>query len=149
MTGVQTCALPIFNLTNEMDKEPELIYSNFLIPKLGKVFKLNLIKKLALIQRIAESFNIKTIYAAIELKRHEITSYTLRAISLLIASGRLTKLYLPYRNAEGVLFLIDRMEGMSYLGALFHDVPFEIHHFKNDKEQMHAIWTREIGRAHV
>ena len=131
------------NLTNEMDKEPELIYSNFLIPKLGKVFKLNLIKKLALIQRIAESFNIKTIYAAIELKRHEITSYTLRAISLLIASGRLTKLYLPYRNAEGILFLIDRMEGMTYLGALFHDVPFEIHHFKNDKEQMHAIWTRD------
>ena len=131
------------NLTNEMDKEPELIYSNFLIPKLGKVFKLNLIKKLALIQRIAESFNIKTIYAAIELKRHEITSYTLRAISLLIASGRLTKLYLPYRNAEGILFLIDRMEGMTYLGALFHDVPFEIHHFKNDKEQMHAIWARD------
>jgi hypothetical protein len=131
------------NLTNEMDKEPELIYSNFLIPKLGKLFKFNLIKKLALIQRIAESFNIKTIYAAIELKRHEITSYTLRAISLLIASGRLTKLYLPYRNAEGILFLIDRMEGMTYLGALFHDVPFEIHHFKNDKEQMHAIWTRD------
>ena len=44
--------------------------------------KFNLIKKLALIQRIAESFNIKTIYGAIELKRHEITSYTLRAISL-------------------------------------------------------------------
>ena len=131
------------NLTNEMDKEPELIYSNFLIPKLGKLFKFNLIKKLALIQRIAESFNIKTIYGAIELKRHEITSYTLRAISLLIASGRLTKLYLPYRNAEGILFLIDRMEGMTYLGALFHDVPFEIHHFKNDKEQMHAIWTRD------
>ena len=131
------------NLTNEMDREPELIYSNFLIPKLGKLFKFNLIKKLALIQRIAESFNIKTIYAAIELKRHEITSYTLRAISLLIASGRLTKLYLPYRNAEGILFLIDRMEGMTYLGALFHDVPFEIHHFKNDKEQMHAIWTRD------
>ena len=131
------------NLTNEMDKEPELIYSNFLIPKLGKLFKFNLIKKLALVQRIAESFNIKTIYAAIELKRHEITSYTLRAISLLIASGRLTKLYLPYRNAEGILFLIDRMEGMTYLGALFHDVPFEIHHFKNDKEQMHAIWTRD------
>ena len=131
------------NLTNEMDKEPELIYSNFLIPKLGKLFKFNLIKKLALIQRIAESFNIKTIYGAIELKRHEITSYTLRAISLLIASGRLSKLYLPYRNAEGILFLIDRMEGMTYLGALFHDVPFEIHHFKNDKEQMHAIWTRD------
>ena len=131
------------NLTNEMDKEPELICSNFLIPKLGKLFKFNLIKKLALIQRIAESFNIKTIYGAIELKRHEITSYTLRAISLLIASGRLTKLYLPYRNAEGILFLIDRMEGMTYLGALFHDVPFEIHHFKNDKEQMHAIWTRD------
>ena len=131
------------NLTNEMDKEPELIYSNFLIPKLGKLFKFNLIKKLALIQRIAERFNIKTIYGAIELKRHEITSYTLRAISLLIASGRLTKLYLPYRNAEGILFLIDRMEGMTYLGALFHDVPFEIHHFKNDKEQMHAIWTRD------
>ena len=131
------------NLTNEMDREPELIYSNFLIPKLGKLFKFNLIKKLALIQRIAESFNIKTIYGAIELKRHEITSYTLRAISLLIASGRLTKLYLPYRNAEGILFLIDRMEGMTYLGALFHDVPFEIHHFKNDKEQMHAIWTRD------
>lgn len=32
------------NLTNEMDKEPELIYSNFLIPKLGKLFKFNLIK---------------------------------------------------------------------------------------------------------
>ena len=131
------------NLTNEMDKEPELIYSNFLIPKLGKFFKFNLIKKLALIQRIAESFNIKTIYGAIELKRHEITSYTLRAISLLIACGRLTKLYLPYRNAEGVLFLVDRMEGMTYMGALFNDMPFEIHHFKNDKEQMHAIWARD------
>jgi hypothetical protein len=131
------------NLTNEMDKEPELIYSNFLIPKLGKLFKFNLIKKLALIQRIAESFNIKNIYGAIELKRHEITSYTLRAISLLIASGRLTKLYLPYHNAEGILFLINRMEGMTYLGALFNDMPFEIHHFKNDKEQMHAIWTRD------
>ena len=31
------------NLTNEMDKEPELIYQNFLIPKLGKFFKFNLI----------------------------------------------------------------------------------------------------------
>jgi hypothetical protein len=131
------------NLTNEMDKEPELIYSNFLIPKLGQFFKFNLIKKLALIQRIAESFNIKTIYGAIELKRHEITSYTLRAISLLIASGRLTKLYLPYRNAEGVLFLVDRMTGLTYMGSLFNDMPFEIHHFKNDKEQMHAIWARD------
>ena len=131
------------NLTNEMDKEPELIYSNFIMPKLGKLFKFNLIKKLALIQRIAESFNIKIIYGAIELKRHEITSYTLRAISLLIASGRLSKLYLPYRNAEGILFLVDRMEGMTYLGALFSDMPFEIHHFKNDKEQMHAIWARD------
>jgi hypothetical protein len=126
-----------------MDKEPELIYSNFLIPKLGKLFKFNLIKKLALVQRIAESFNIKTIYGTIELKRHEITSYTLRAISLLIASGRLTKLYVPYRNAEGILFLVDRMEGMTYLGSLFHDVSFEIHHFKNEKEQMHAIWARD------
>ena len=131
------------NLTNEMDKEPELIYQNFLIPKLGKFFKFNLIKKLALIQRIAESFNIKTIYGAIELKRHEITSYTLRAICLLIASSHLTKLYLPYRNAEGVLFLVDRMEGMTYIGSLFNDMPFEIHHFKNDKEQMHAIWARD------
>ncbi len=130
------------NLTNEMDKEPELIYPNFLVPKLGKFFKFNLIKKLALIQRIAESFNIKIIYGAIELKRHEITSYTLRAICLLIASGHLTKLYLPYRNAEGVLFLVDRMEGMTYIGSLFNDMPFEIHHFKNDKEQMHATWTR-------
>ena len=131
------------NLTNEMDKEPELIYPNFLVPKLGKFFKFNLIKKLALIQRIAESFNIKIIYGAIELKRHEITSYTLRAICLLIASGHLTKLYLPYRNAEGVLFLVDRMEGMTYIGSLFNDMPFEIHHFKNDKEQMHAAWTRD------
>ncbi|MEY2865612.1 MAG: hypothetical protein RLZZ83_855, partial [Pseudomonadota bacterium] len=131
------------NLTNEMDKEPELIYPNFLVPKLGKFFKFNLIKKLALIQRIAESFNIKIIYGAIELKRHEITSYTLRAICLLIASGHLTKLYLPYRNAEGVLFLVDRMEGMTYIGSLFNDMPFEIHHFKNDKEQMHATWTRD------
>jgi len=131
------------NLTNEMDKEPELIYPNFLVPKLGKFFKFNLIKKLALIQRIAESFNIKIIYGAIELKRHEITSYTLRAICLLIASGHLTKLYLPYRNAEGVLFLVDRMEGMTYIGSLFNDMPFEIHHFKNDKEQMHAIWARD------
>ena len=131
------------NLTNEMDKEPELIYQNFLIPKLGKFFKFNLIKKLALIQRIAESFNIKTIYGAIELKRHEITSYTLRAISLAIASGRLTKLYLPYRNAEGILFLVDRMAGMTYQGSLFQEASFEIHHFKNDKEQMHAIWARD------
>ena len=131
------------NLTNEMDKEPELIDANFLIPKLGKLFKLNLIKKLALIQRIAESFNIKIIYGAIELKRHEITSYMLRAISLLIASGKLTKLYLPYRNAEGILFLIDRMEGMTYQSALFHEASFEIHHFKNDKEQIHAIWARD------
>ena len=131
------------NLTNEMDKETELIYPNFLVPKLGKFFKFNLIKKLALIQRIAESFNIKIIYGAIELKRHEITSYTLRAICLLIASGHLTKLYLPYRNAEGVLFLVDRMEGMTYIGSLFNDMPFEIHHFKNDKEQMHATWTRD------
>ena len=131
------------NLTNEMDKEPELIYSNFLIPKLGKLFRFNLIKKLALIQRIAESFNIKTVYGTIELKRHEITSYTLRAISLLIASGRLSKLYVPYRNAEGILFLVDRMEGMTYLGSLFNDVSFEIHHFKNEKEQMHAIWARD------
>ena len=131
------------NLTNEMDKEPELMHSNFLIPKLGKLFKFNLIKKLLLTQRIAESFNIKTIYGAIELKRHEITSYTLRAISLLIASGRLAKLYVPYRNAEGILFLIDRMEGMTYLGSLFHDTSFEIHHFKNEKEQIHVIWARD------
>ena len=131
------------NLTNEMDKEPELIYQNFLIPKLGKFFKFNLIKKLALTQRIAESFNIKTIYGAIELKRHEITSYTLRAISLAIASGRLTKLYLPYRNAEGILFLVDRMADMTYQDSLFQEASFEIHHFKNDKEQMHAIWARD------
>ena len=131
------------NLTNEMDTEPEAIYSNFLLPKLGKFFKLNLIKKLALIQRITEGFNIKTIYGGIELKRHEITSYTLRAIALLIASGRLNKLYLPYRNAESILFLMDRMQGMTYLGSLFNNAPFEIHHFKNDKEQMHAIWARD------
>ena len=35
------------------------------------------------------------------------------------------------------------MEGMTYLGSLFHDASFEIHHFKNEKEQMHAIWARD------
>jgi len=32
---------------------------------------------------------------------------------------------------------------MTYIGSLFNDMPFEIHHFKNDKEQMHATWTRD------
>jgi len=32
---------------------------------------------------------------------------------------------------------------MTYLGSLFHDTSFEIHHFKNEKEQIHVIWARD------
>jgi hypothetical protein len=35
------------------------------------------------------------------------------------------------------------MSGMTYQGSLFQEASFEIHHFKNDKEQMHAIWARD------
>lgn len=131
------------NLSNETDKEPESIYQNFIIPKLGKIFKYNLLKKLSLMEKITESFNIKSLYGFIKPTYEKITSYTLRSIWLSIASGSLTKLYLPYQNVPSTLFLVDQIQTMVYQTSLFHENLFEMHHFKNDKDQMHILWARD------